>query len=443
MATYVLYAVKVGTTHIPVSDGGHNPQIEAMVEGAASGVDPTFAALRGTAPVVTFTTPALATALGVCGVAGLAVTDANAVVLYYGKLAIGGSYEAGSVHVTVTCNEGMLVLNSISGEHSGPATASYTFHATYDGTNAAFIIAANVALPSLTALAELYSLYAADLDGTQVPVHSGTVSVNPTVLQERAASGAHPTFGAMADMKPTLTFSTLAVKTVLDLCGIDNLSVTTGVLYFGLMTSGSAFAATGVSVSANDCLAAFRGIDARHNEAATVNIEVFPTDDGTTLSLTVNTSDTLPAPTHLGELFTCGPAEFDEVSFETVGWNLDTGLAIIHEGHSGNVEPTMAAFAKREPTIGVEVLDVPQLPAFGQAEAAAEVWLRKMTENGQRVAEATAEHISFTMAVAMSYPEEGRGSWGGRATVMLRLRPVKSGANDVVTIDTAAAIVVA
>ena len=448
MSTYALYAVKVGTTHIPVKSASHNPQINLMLEGGASNIDPDQAGLRGSVPLVRFETPSLATALGVCGtsVPYLAITDANPLILYYAKLTSGGSYSAGADNVSVTCNEGVLMLETLTGDYQGSASASYTMYVTYDGSNLPFIIASNVSLPSVTALVELFTVYAVEAiyagpTTLQIPIRTAAVNVNSAVLQEATGSGLYPTMGAVSGYKPTATLGTPAIKTALDAIGIDNLVCTSVVVYFAKM-NGNAFAAAGNHISAtlNDPLLALRGIEARHNEVALANYEAFATYDDTNEPLVCATNANLPTVSALAELFTCGPAEFDSVSFETMSWSLDTGLNIIHEGDSGDHRPTIAAFSKREPTVNVEVLDVPQLPFTGQAESNAEVWLRKMTEGGARVAETTEEHIQFLMASAYSHPGETRGTYGERSVQPITLRPVKSGANDVVAIDTTAYI---
>jgi len=450
---YTLHSLKIGTTtHIPVNQSSIDPGIQALVEGAGSSIDSTVVGLVAAQPVCNFTTPALGTALAACGVAGVSAGDDD-IVLYFVKLVSGASYSASADCVSLTIKSGHCTLQRINGDKDSAATAEYQVFITYDGTNAPIVLSAADTAPTVTALAELYTLYCVTSTTsapvtTQFPVDNAVVDNGIEEFHERTASGPYPTMAAIKMWKPRATWSTPAVKVALDVCGIDNLSCTNTIVYFGKLDTGGTFAsgANHVSCTLSDPLVAFRGLDARHPEPATVNFEAFgvydDTNDPLTEPLIIAVDAELPAASALAELFTCGPAIFDgATSFETKSISLDTGLNVIHEGDSGDHRPDIAAVTRRDPRLTIDVQDIGQLPVMGQTDAGALLYLRKVDEDGTRVAVAAEEHIKITLTAAMSHTGSTSGSFGGDpASQTITLIPIKDGANDVVKIETTKAI---
>ena len=210
MPSFKLFSVTVGSTHIPVTESAYNPQVEALVEGAASTIDPTALGRRGSKDITTFTTPALGTALGVCGVNGKKITGADIVVLTYAQLATGGTYASGSSHVAITINEGYMVLNGGGGDANSAASLQFSVFAITDGVNDPLEIDRAVALPNVSQLAELYSLNSLVLtygagSTLNVPLQSGNFTTGVQEIHNRAGGDVFQTFAAKLLDKPKPT----------------------------------------------------------------------------------------------------------------------------------------------------------------------------------------------------------------------------------------------
>lgn len=441
MDVYKLLAVRINTTHIPVSDASCDPQLEALMEGAASEPDPTYANIRASKPMVRFTTPALGTLLGIANPIE-AITSANTLTLMFAKME-GPTYDDTSVHIFMTCNEGVLTVDSVSG--TSPAKATCTLHCSYDGTNLPFIRTTNNAFPTLTPLAELYGLHSAVVaygsgSTLQIPLSDATFNTGLQAMQERAQGSVHPTFAAISEYAPTLNLTSAAIKSVLDVIGIDSLVSTSVTLYYGKLAVGSGWDSSGhVSMALVTPLVTLDSIQASHNQVATISLTCYALDAGSG-PVTYSTSATLPTVTALSTVFTCGPAAFNSAMFDTLQWSFNAGLQVEHRGHSGEVSPSSACVLKRMPTFSVTVMDVDQEPVFGSAETGAVVYLRKIAEGAARVAAATEEHISFTLASGLAVAGESTGNWGGYAQQTITLQPRYDGTNAIVAIDTTAEI---
>lgn len=449
MSAYTLHGILVGSTYIPSGGATVDPGVAALVEGAGGSVDVTQAAVGGTKPVATFRTPALGTATGVCGASPVKLYDGTGGItatLYFAKMLNGSTYASTSVHTSVKVNNGMLVLTSIRGDKGAPAIAEYTVYATYDGTNSPYVVTANVALPAATLLAELYTVNCAVISyastSKQVKLNSATLNVGNRESQERSAADTHPTVAALMYQEPTIDLETFDVKGMLDIAGVDPLVSTGTTLYFAKMDGPTvASGSVHLSIAANDPLVALSRISTSQGQVASATYGVHPIYQDATVPLTFSNSAALPTAESLNALFTIGPVEFNSVTFESTQWTYDTGLTITKESSKGDVYPTVAAVTKREPVFSGDVLDVDDsVVMFGLTEANAEVWLRKLDEGGTRVAEATAEHIQFLLVAALSFGNQKSGDWGATAKDSWTMRPVKSGVNAVVTIDTTAAI---
>jgi hypothetical protein len=277
---------------------------------------------------------------------------------------------------------------------------------------------------------------------TQVKCNSITLNVGNREAQERSGADINPTIAALLAQEPTVDIETFDIKTMLDIAGINPLVSTGTVIYFAKM-DGPTFDTDSVhlGITLNDPLVALTRISAQQGQVATASYTLHPIYQDSTVPLTFSNVAALPTKESLAALFTIGPVEFNSVTFQSTKWDFDTGMTVTKESSQGTVYPTVAAVTKREPTFTGDVLDVDDsVPMYGSTEVNAEVWLRKMDEGGTRVAEATAEHIQFTVVASLAFGNQMQGDWGDTASASWTMRPIKSGDNAIVTIDTTAAI---
>lgn len=445
MNAYTLHAVKKGSVYIPAGNVSIDPGLQALVEGAGGSIDVTVAAVGGTKPVVTFSTPALGTAAGVASNAPVSVGTGSTLVLYFAKLLHGGTYASGSVHTTVTINDGALVCNRVNGEVGKAALADYTVWATFDGTNDPYEIATDVALPTADLLSEIYVVHSAVISylstSVQAKLQRATVDMGWSQTQERCGADIHPTFAAVMRMEPQFTLETNDAATMLGVIHMDPLVSTGTVIYFAKM-DGPTFAdgAVHLSITANDPLVKLSRISANQN-IASLTYDGYPVYQDATVPITFATNASLPTGVSTSALFTVGPVTFNSTSHESTSWDLDTGMQVERLFSQGAVYPQAAAVIKRETKISGDVLNVDgTVPTFGESITDLVLFLRKIPNKGTRTAEATAEHISFTAVASLAYSNQITGTWGQTATQGWTASVVKDGANANVAVDTTAAI---
>lgn len=449
MAQYTLYAIKHNTTYVPITAATINPQIEAIVEGAGSSIDPTMSVARGYGHILTFTSPAIATLCTLCGVDGLEVGAGAVVTLYFAKKAATG-FSSGADNISIALNEGLMVVNSITADQDGRAEATGTIYATYNGTNVPFVLS-TVSLPAVSTtgiLAELFGCYEIAIGATAVPVSSITVNYGNEVFHDRVGSEYYKTFAAIKASKPTCTFETPDIGVLLAALGESTVSdfVTTAeslTVYFVKLSHGGNFlgGSTDISFVLNDATVVLRSIGPTHNERAVASVECFGTYDGTHAAITYSAGATVPAATAQTTYYTLGKFYGDAVSFETESWSLDTGITVQHEGHSGDYRPTRANVMRRDPTFTANVYDFGNNPDLvGESKTDCVFYLQKVDQGGTRVAVGTAEHISFTVSKAHLYQNESTANWGDEGKLQITCKPVYDGTNAIVLIDTTAAI---
>jgi hypothetical protein len=142
-----LYAVKCGATLIGgITKRSGRTNSDVRQEATSGDVYARFQALYSVKPMFEFSTKSVAAALDNIGLAGEQITAGNTLVFYCQKQQKGGSRESGSVHRTITVNEGLIIPRRITCEHQGDATIDYEVLPIFDGTNEPWVVADTAAL---------------------------------------------------------------------------------------------------------------------------------------------------------------------------------------------------------------------------------------------------------------------------------------------------------
>jgi hypothetical protein len=111
----------------------------------------------------------------------------------------------------------------------------------------------------------------------------------------------------------------------------------------------------------------------------------------------------------------------------------------------GEVWPTEVFIMSRRPSITITSYDVAQINTLGisglaQSATDSHVYLRKMTENATRTADATAEHIQFSIDDGRAHVTNIGASQDAPHVASITLTPTYDGSNAIFVINTAVAI---
>ena len=153
--SFGISAIVVGATTIhEIQESNVDPGINNILEGGDDSAYNSFLSANIIAPVATFTTKAIATAAGVCGVAGLDITSNN-VAIYFQQRASGSIREGASKHVKLLMTKGIMVPTTLSGDQAR-GSLSYQIFVIWDGTNSPLQKSINQSLPSIDATDESF-----------------------------------------------------------------------------------------------------------------------------------------------------------------------------------------------------------------------------------------------------------------------------------------------
>ena len=295
-----------------------------------------------------------------------------------------------------------------------------------------------------------FTLYAATINGTlidQVRTFSLTPGLEPFVLA--ADGGVDPTFAAAGTVQPRVTFGTTAIATALGSIGISGLAISSSATFFFQKYASGGTRATGTShvkMAATQGMVLPRTLTAATDTPAEISYETICLADGANAPVLITTGQALTGSPTVGELFVAGPVSINGTDLDAVrNINIDFGLQELVLGGDGETYPTFAAIQTRMPKITIDILDADYMATLGVAGLAqnitdSEVYLRKVAKGGTRVADATLEHVKFTVDDGRMTIFEGSADEAGEAVIQVEITPVFDGTNDIMAIDTAAAI---
>ena len=308
---------------------------------------------------------------------------------------------------------------------------------------------------------DIYTLYAVNIATTAAvdlfidQIVRQRISPGIQRILAGGSGSVDPTYVAVMDQKPTITFDTTALATVLASCGISGLKIDSDVddvgaeFWFQKLEEGGT-RATGANhrkMTVNEGLLVPVEIRAPHNGApATLSMSLAITWDGTNDPIVLESSQSLTGSPSVGEIFTAGPVMINGAEVEGIQETIIRfGLDVMTIGGSGSVWPTYAAIRAREPEIVFTTLDASHFATYGfsgTAQGATDsiVYLRKVAEGATRVANATAEHISFTLDEGMVHTQEVGGDHNNPQMPSLIFVPTYDGSNAIIVVNTATAI---
>lgn len=259
-----------------------------------------------------------------------------------------------------------------------------------------------------------------------------------------------PTFAAIMDSAPAAQIRCADVKTVIDEIPINGLALTLCNFFYqawaskGARASGSAH----LKGAATSGIAVLRRISAQHNQLAEIEAEaLLLSSDGLTQPITFTDSSALAGTVAEVAHYTLGPVMLtvsggSATAINVQGWDLDTGINLSAISDNGLPFPTDYSIESRDPTITIRSHELSKLAATGMlgAQFAIDLYLRKVTKHGTRVANATEEHIKCSIAEALLHTDNSEGSHPGAGSMSVMVKPIFDGTNDIIAFDTTSAL---
>lgn len=297
---YTCYAVSVNGTLI---DGitGHSLSLGVQKHiGFDDGSPyPRFGAVMSEKPTATFTTRALATALGAVGLTGAAIS--SNVVFFFQKTTEGGIRAGATSHFKVTVAAGIVVPVSIRASQDGPAEMTYQVYGiSSDGTTHPFAYADSQSLSGSPDSAEAFTVGPVSINGALIQPQSIEVDFGADVRFNSHSGYPYPTRVHIDRIAPSARVVTQDAGD-LDTYGPGPVAqgATDSVISFWQLSENgtrvSSASASHVTLTMDDGLVECEEGSAQDGGDATFTVMLTPTYDGTTNAvLVISTGAALP-----------------------------------------------------------------------------------------------------------------------------------------------------
>ena len=247
--------------------------------------------------------------------------------------------------------------------------------------------------------------------GAGVPIKqcqtvSHSNNANPYV--GRNSGGAAPAFVGLMSAEPTATFTTMDVAGFVGIFGVAGASVTSGTVTipYRKRTSGSTYAGTlsHFTMTGANAFGYPTSFTASQDQAASATAEIkFLSTTGLAAPLTTATGATLAAQSY-NVSYTLGPAGINGTQVpEITAITVNPGLQVEVRMFNGSPYPESCYVIQTDPTIELTFADFDSIDTYGPIFASNDgndvtAFFRKMDDGSTRVADATAEHIKFTLS---------------------------------------------
>jgi hypothetical protein len=303
-----------------------------------------------------------------------------------------------------------------------------------------------------------HGLYAVGLEDVSTTVLGGitrqNVRTGSEVRSETRSNEVYPRFQALVAQRPVATFATSAIADALDEAGLTGLDLDSLLVGLHLYAQAGADGGTRASGAAHrkytiaDGLLIPRAITCDHQGDAEIDYEVVATYDGSNDPIVPADGVALPAGITDAERFTLGPVTLQGITFDHLTrFNLDFGIRARAEAADSDIWPTIVTIEEIMGVLRLRGKDplwlsATKIPLQGKAvlHATTSVYLKKRASGGTFVADATAQHIKFTVDGLATIEEvfDAAGTATGETELALPLR--FDGTNDPVVVNTASAI---
>lgn len=287
---------------------------------------------------------------------------------------------------------------------------------------------------------------------TLTQIESARPTVGSEILSGYAAGFHHPLFRTIASQKPAFEVQTSQLATLLaavPLVGLDQSAGNTDLeirkaTQYGTRTAIASLVHERLRLA--DCFAYWSRINARHREIATADLMLVAGYDGTNEPIVPAGSVAATATSTAAEYFTCGPVSLNGSDVGGVQEvTIESGLQLLRLGGEGDVWDTFICVQQSDPVVTIRALRADALRVFalvGTELTAANFYLRRKTDNGGNVANATTSHIKLAATSGLITIDDERAGNNNpfEATIRCTLQ-APSLAVEPLTISTGVAII--
>lgn len=283
-----------GTTIDQIIDSQFDPRLQELIEASSGSAYPTVAAVMAGTPLMQATTRKVNTACPLITAVGKNIT--SAVYLYSQLYAAGGLRSASAAH-RVGITAGLIVPRSLTCSHLGLAQLSFdVFAKSADGSTAPYAL--DTATPLSAADDELYTLGKCTLDGGVTQLMDVSIDFGLTERIESSDSDVWPSLASIESVRPVITIrSTNPAE--FDDYDPAGLAISSEIaIYFrkvaqgGTRTSDASAAHLKCSIYEGICIP--RANRFAHGEAASIELAIYPTYNGTNVPIVFTASQAIP-----------------------------------------------------------------------------------------------------------------------------------------------------
>ncbi len=292
MNSYTVGAITVnGTTISQIVTSSLDPRIETFMNRAGGSPDVTFAAGSNIIPIASITSNALKAVMDLMGFGVLAV--GTTVDLYSSKLAHGASRAAGSSHVKLTINDGLIVPRVYQAQQGQEATAQFDVIATYDGSNLPFTYGV-AALPGSSLQATQKFTLGPVKIGSLFEAQSATINTGITEYVQGHSGEPYARLAAMQDRQVDFVISTFDLA-MINTIGVEGGAISSPTVWFRKKDASEvANVADGTNEHISMVIPTAMGIPGAVNSPqsgeSTFEFTMTAIDDGTNAPVTLDTT---------------------------------------------------------------------------------------------------------------------------------------------------------
>lgn len=262
-----------------------------------------------------------------------------------------------------------------------------------------------------------------DAMGAAVLIGGITQQALPTgteVRSEPSSGDPYPSHQAIVAQKPTASFTSYHLATILDTLGVAGLPIFSATnyglrMYAQKYTEGSTPASGSVHrmYTIRQGLIVPTRLSCSHQGDATLEVAVISTYDGTNDPLVITDTVAMPSGLTDAERFTLGNVTFGGISLPQVtGVDITFGLGTRSTGSNSDIWDTHCSIRTVRPSITLRGIDIEwfkssviTLAGKAGTHLNSSVYFRKRAVGGSFVADATSEHIKFT-ACGLAYIDQ-------------------------------------
>lgn len=266
----------------------------------------------------------------------------------------------------------------------------------------------------------VYSIAGVDYDGTLLPATNRAITPGANQIRSSGGGDLNPTHTAVTAIDPRITLDTMHIAAALGITGTTGAAINSGALltlFSRQLADGGTFSSGSnhVKYVMNKGLLLPRQLSASI-DGATISLEAIGVHDGTNEVIVVTSGQAFGGESTVSQSFIVGPASINGTAVNNVQ-SLEINFGLIEQltRGSGSTRHTHGAVRKQEPVLTFTTTDAAlaaTIGAVGTAQGLTDsvFYLRKIADGGNEVADATTEHISFTLDKGLIQWQGGSGS---------------------------------